>query len=749
MEQLKLTLSEQEQRTYAELFGMCDIENTGKVTGGKALDLFVSSGLSQDELHKIIDLCGAKRLGHFGRSQFYIALKMIALAQQGIPISNEGLNSVGVELPLPLFGRMYNTNQLANEQSYVFQDRPVPGGMGGIPPPPKHPRGSLQGQRIPGYDSHPIQESPADTLSPQFSPNDSPPLSPGQTQGEPQATKPSAPPVGQYYHDQFDGQPHPPHPQPQQPSLQQPPPQTWAQFDEDNQGLLGGVQHEQRQWANFSDHNKADNSSIDSEAESVDDVWSITEEQHEYYVNQFMTMQPNMSGVIPGHVAKEFFEKSKLHVQELSKIWQLSDVDRDGSLSLDEFCTAMHLVVLRRNDIELPEQLPPALMPYAPLGSTEEPFAADLPPGGTIRRLTPPSPTLPIQTNQWPHSAFAPPPQPQTQSPTSSSLSSPGTKPEPVQFDIKPAISDPDSKIVHPVPMRVSPDGQPLPFTDSRGYEALTDGSPNELVMSPTKSRTPADIVDYGVDQHQPGPPLPMPLQSRPRPTPKKALSIPGPSSEPQTQPVPPSRQALLRPPPGGQQPGDSSIDRPTTLPVASSSEVAPPPPPRSSKTGHSRSSSLDNQLIDFSDEQHHQGGPSQLLPPPALPPRPSPKDASNAAGYSQSGVTLATGDIREIGACAISATDKEIPAMGSSLNLLDSEDDTRDDTDHTPSALSAAQQMVNKTRKEMKSTVRKHRERNNMLLRLNNELNQELQEVMEQRIALEIQLEHLRPFST
>lgn len=30
---------------------------------------------------------------------------------------------------------------------------------------------------------------------------------------------------------------------------------------------------------------------------------------------------------------------------------------------------------------------------------------------------------------------------------------------------------------------------------------------------------------------------------------------------------------------------------------------------------------------------------------------------------------------------------------MGSSLNLLDSEDDTRDDTDHTPSALSAAQQ--------------------------------------------------------
>jgi len=46
---------------------------------------------------------------------------------------------------------------------------------------------------------------------------------------------------------------------------------------------------------------------------------------------------------------------------------QLSDVNRDGALSLEEFCTAMHLVVLRRNDIELPESLPPALLPYTPL----------------------------------------------------------------------------------------------------------------------------------------------------------------------------------------------------------------------------------------------------------------------------------------------------------------------------------------------------------------------------------------------
>ena len=46
---------------------------------------------------------------------------------------------------------------------------------------------------------------------------------------------------------------------------------------------------------------------------------------------------------------------------------QLSDVNRDGALSLDEFCTAMHLVVLRRNDIDLPDTLPPVLQPYTAL----------------------------------------------------------------------------------------------------------------------------------------------------------------------------------------------------------------------------------------------------------------------------------------------------------------------------------------------------------------------------------------------
>ena len=71
----------------------------------------------------------------------------------------------------------------------------------------------------------------------------------------------------------------------------------------------------------------------------------------------------------------------KMIFQELRQIWQLSDVTKDGCLNLEEFLTAMHLVVLRRsvwregkcnnfafvlsfrNEIPLPEELPVCLRP--------------------------------------------------------------------------------------------------------------------------------------------------------------------------------------------------------------------------------------------------------------------------------------------------------------------------------------------------------------------------------------------------
>ena len=52
-----------------------------------------------------------------------------------------------------------------------------------------------------------------------------------------------------------------------------------------------------------------------------DDIWTIKPKLYSYYEKQFKTMEPNLNGFIIGSVAKPFFERSKLPLNELSKIW--------------------------------------------------------------------------------------------------------------------------------------------------------------------------------------------------------------------------------------------------------------------------------------------------------------------------------------------------------------------------------------------------------------------------------------------
>lgn len=55
--------------------------------------------------------------------------------------------------------------------------------------------------------------------------------------------------------------------------------------------------------------------------------------------------------------------KSKLQNSVLSKIWKLSDVDKDGKLDSDEFALAMHLINIKLDGNDLPTELPDHLVP--------------------------------------------------------------------------------------------------------------------------------------------------------------------------------------------------------------------------------------------------------------------------------------------------------------------------------------------------------------------------------------------------
>lgn len=286
-------------------------------------------------------------------------------------------------------------------------------------------------------------------------------------------------------------------------------------------------------------------------------MWTITSEQREYYTTQFRSLQPDTDALLAGPVARMFFEKSRLPVQELRKIWQLADVTKDGALSLQEFMTAMHLVVLRRNHIELPDVLPLQLIPGIETPSSVSPETEPIL-----------SPQIKDTAKEWTKFVDSP----------TNSVSSPG--PKPVNFDFQKVALEADPKILHPVPLRVTPD------TSTNNPPSVV--IPNEETVNDTPDGpSPKKFIELQNYQNN--------AIQRPQ---AKKINLPGPGAIP----PPPHVQNVLEE--GG----------PVSLPAfpPPKKEKPPPPPPRPFRT-HGRSSSLDLNRL------------NKLGAPPSVPPRVSP----------------------------------------------------------------------------------------------------------------------------
>ena len=72
-----------------------------------------------------------------------------------------------------------------------------------------------------------------------------------------------------------------------------------------------------------------------------------------------------VGGFVSGKAAKDILMASGLSVAILRKIWDLSDVDKDGKLDLHEFVIASHLAELAGLGQPLPDTLSPELLPPA------------------------------------------------------------------------------------------------------------------------------------------------------------------------------------------------------------------------------------------------------------------------------------------------------------------------------------------------------------------------------------------------
>uniref|UniRef100_A0A9J7YJY9 RALBP1 associated Eps domain containing 1 n=1 Tax=Cyprinus carpio carpio TaxID=630221 RepID=A0A9J7YJY9_CYPCA len=674
-----LTLSDVEQKYYSELFLFCDVDNTKKVaSNGKVLDLFRAAQLSNEVVHQITELCGATRLGHFGRSQFYIALKLIALAQSGLPLRVESLNSVR-DLPLPRF--VMGKNEQEMRHVVMFADTENQGPY--LPRPP----GRVQAKKVSAHEMIqpcvPTVDPQPDTTSPVVSPNQSPPTSPHawrkhkrQASGGNVDRQPSVP--GVVWPPFREAQPGPVTGDGMW-SAHSPPPvqESWVSFTDTPPSCTLPMHPPSAQSTTVRTVPSAmTTNEIQRQTSGYDDPWKITDEQRQYYINQFKTIQADLTGLIPGSAAKEFFTKSKLPILELSHIWELSDFDKDGALTLDEFCAAFHLVVARKNGYDLPEKLPESLMPKlidlddsagVPEPDPEVGFSA------SPVEVTPnKSPSMPSLNQNWPE------------------LNQ----------------SNEDTAIVHPVPIRMTPSKIHM-----QEMELKRTGSDHTHPTSPLMAKPPelseetklaAAIKFPGttVGPQQPGvvafppavPPRPLPTQVQPMPHGHRSVEGDGlpaiTSTSPQQMPEQPNFAdfsqfqvfAVDQPADDGEKPSDSGQNdvqaeerNATTVNSAKvSTPLAPPPKPV-----RRRLKSEDELRPDVED-----------LP--------------------QKSTVIAT----------VLATQPSIPRS------------------------------IGKDKKAIQASIRRNKETNTVLARLNSELQQQLKDLLEERISLEVQLEQLRPFS-
>ncbi|TSK53759.1 Epidermal growth factor receptor substrate 15-like 1 [Bagarius yarrelli] len=70
-----------------------------------------------------------------------------------------------------------------------------------------------------------------------------------------------------------------------------------------------------------------------------------------------------VNGLLSGEKVKPVLMNSKLPVDVLGKVWDLSDIDKDGHLDKDEFAVAMHLVYRALEKEPVPSVLPSSLIP--------------------------------------------------------------------------------------------------------------------------------------------------------------------------------------------------------------------------------------------------------------------------------------------------------------------------------------------------------------------------------------------------
>ncbi|KAJ1982992.1 hypothetical protein H4R34_001534 [Dimargaris verticillata] len=92
-------------------------------------------------------------------------------------------------------------------------------------------------------------------------------------------------------------------------------------------------------------------------------IWAISPEEKTQSDRFFATLDPKKEGQVSGEDAVPFFLKSKLPETDLARVWDLADHHKRGRLNQEEFAVALHLIREKLAGKPIPSALPDSLLP--------------------------------------------------------------------------------------------------------------------------------------------------------------------------------------------------------------------------------------------------------------------------------------------------------------------------------------------------------------------------------------------------
>ncbi|XP_067824137.1 epidermal growth factor receptor substrate 15-like 1 isoform X9 [Heptranchias perlo] len=111
---------------------------------------------------------------------------------------------------------------------------------------------------------------------------------------------------------------------------------------------------------------------------SSDTHWAVRPEERAKFDGIFESLTP-LNGLLSGDKVKPVLINSNLPLDVLGRVWDLSDIDKDGHLDRDEFAVAMHLVYRALEKEPVPPVLPSALLPPSKRKKQAQALAGSVP----------------------------------------------------------------------------------------------------------------------------------------------------------------------------------------------------------------------------------------------------------------------------------------------------------------------------------------------------------------------------------